>query len=95
MHEMQTVMAEVAGIRRTGSAAIDLAWTAAGRFDGYWERNIKPWDMAAGIVIMREAGGLVCDLDGGDNMLAAGDVLAANKDIQKALLPLIGKPSAA
>jgi myo-inositol-1(or 4)-monophosphatase len=95
MQEMQTVMSEVAGIRRTGSAAIDLAWTAAGRFDGYWERNIKPWDLAAGIVIVREAGGLVCDLDGGDNMLAAGDVLAANKDIQKALLPLIGKPTAA
>lgn len=89
MREVQAVMGEVAGIRRTGSAAIDLVWTASGRFDGYWEHNIKPWDMAAGIVIVREAGGLVCDLSGGDNMLATGGVLAANKDIQKALLPML------
>ena len=61
-------MAEVAGLRRTGSAALDLAWMAAGRFDAYWERNIKPWDMAAGIVLVREAGGLVTDLEGGDTM---------------------------
>lgn len=89
MREAGTVMAEVAGIRRTGSAALDLAWTAAGRFDGYWERNIKPWDMAAGIVIVREAGGLVTDLEGGDAMLDTGACLAANKDIQKTLLPLL------
>lgn len=89
MREMQTVMSEVAGIRRTGSAAIDMAWTAAGRLDGYWERSIKAWDLAAGIVIVREAGGIVTDLAGGDNMLASGDVLAGNKDIQKALLPLL------
>ena len=82
-------MAEVAGLRRTGSAALDLAYTAAGRFDAYWERNIKPWDMAAGIVIVREAGGLVCDLEGGDTMLEAGACIAGNKEIQKALLPLL------
>ena len=58
MRELETVMREVAGIRRTGSAALDLAWTAAGRFDGYWERNLKPWDLAAGLVILREAGGI-------------------------------------
>ncbi len=62
LKEIKTVMAEVAGIRRTGSAALDLAWTAAGRFDGYWERNLKPWDLAAGAVLVREAGGIVTDL---------------------------------
>ena len=89
LREAGTVMAEVAGLRRTGSAALDLAYTAAGRFDAYWERNIKPWDMAAGIVIVREAGGLVSDLEGGDTMLEAGACIAGNKEIQKALLPLL------
>ena len=69
LKETAAVMAQVAGVRRTGSAALDLAWTAAGRFDAYWERNIKPWDMAAGIVILREAGGTVSDLDGEARML--------------------------
>ena len=61
LREIANVMREVAGIRRTGSAALDLAWTAAGRFDGYWERDLKPWDIAAGIVILREAGGIASD----------------------------------
>lgn len=90
LREMETVMKEVAGIRRTGSAALDLAFVAAGRFDGYWERNLKPWDLAAGIVIVREAGGLVTDLDGADKMLETGDVLASNIQMQKLLMPLVG-----
>lgn len=90
LKEMETVMHEVAGIRRSGSAALDMAFTAAGRYDGYWERNLKPWDLAAGIVLVREAGGMVCDLNGGDKMLETGGVLAANATMQKALLPLIG-----
>ncbi len=89
LREAGTVMAEVAGLRRTGSAALDLACMAAGRFDAYWERNMQPWDMAAGIVIVREAGGLVTDLEGGDTMLEAGACIAGNKAIQKALLPLL------
>ncbi len=89
LREMGTVMQEVAGIRRTGSAALDLAFTAAGRFDAYWERNIKPWDMAAGIVLVREAGGLVTDIDGSDRMMESGNCLAANKDVQRALQPLL------
>ncbi len=93
MDEMQTVMHEVAGIRRTGSAALDLAWTAAGRFDGYWERNLKAWDLAAGIVLVREAGGIIVDCDGGENALARGDVLAGNAAIVKALAPLLAKPA--
>lgn len=89
LDEMETVMAEVAGIRRTGSAALDLAWTAAGRFDGYWERNLKPWDLAAGIVILREAGGIVTDLEGTTKMMEKGDVIAGNGNIVKALRGLV------
>ena len=89
LREMERVMKEVAGIRRTGSAALDLAWTAAGRFDGYWEYGIKPWDMAAGIVICREAGGFVTDIDGGTDMFAKGNVIAGNDKIRKALLAQI------
>ncbi len=59
-------MGEVAGIRRTGSAALDLAFVAAGRFDAYWEHNLKAWDVAAGIVIVRESGGFISDLAGGE-----------------------------
>ena len=93
--EIETVMSQVAGIRRTGSAALDLAWTAAGRFDGYWERNLQAWDLAAGIVIVREAGGHVTDLDGGERMLETGSVLAVNNMIQKALLALVTESPAA
>ncbi len=84
LKEVGSLMQEVAGIRRTGSAALDLAFVAAGRFDAYWEHNLQPWDVAAGIVIVREAGGFVSDLDGGDKMLESGDVLAANTTLHKA-----------
>ncbi len=83
LKEMGLLMGEVAGIRRTGSAALDLAFVAAGRFDAYWEHNLKAWDVAAGIVIVREAGGFVSDLKGGDKMLDSGDVLAANLHLHK------------
>jgi len=89
MREFGGFIREVAGVRRTGSAALDLAWTAAGRFDAYWERGIKPWDMAAGIVIMREAGGAVSDLGGGTDMLETGNVLATNNVLQRPLLALL------
>jgi myo-inositol-1(or 4)-monophosphatase len=84
LKEMSVLMQEVAGIRRSGSAALDLAFVAAGRFDAYWERNLKPWDLAAGIVIMREAGGTVSDLAGGDKFRESGDILAANMTLHKA-----------
>ncbi|KUO55446.1 MAG: inositol monophosphatase [Alphaproteobacteria bacterium BRH_c36] len=87
--ELRAVMATVAGIRRTGSAAIDLAWTASGRFDGIWERNLGPWDMAAGIVLVREAGGMTSDLHGNDAMLEHGSIVAANSDIKKSLLAIL------
>jgi myo-inositol-1(or 4)-monophosphatase len=84
--EMAALMMESTGIRRTGAAALDLAWTAAGRFDAYWEHGIQPWDMAAGIVILREAGGIATDLSGGSDMLETGTVVAGVPAIQKALL---------
>jgi len=92
--EIRHVMQEVAGVRRTGSAALDLAWTAAGRFDAYWERNIQPWDTAAGIVIVREAGGTVTDLSGGPDMFDKCEVLAGNSNMQKAVLRLISEAPA-
>ena len=94
LKEMQAVMASSAGIRRTGAAALDLAWVAAGRFDGFWERNLRPWDLAAGIVILREAGGFVSDADGKDKMLATGSVVAGNETIQRTLLKLLKTASA-
>ena len=77
---------KVAGLRRFGAASLDLAWVAAGRFDAYWERGLSPWDIAAGIILVREAGGYVTDLEGGDAMLASGDILAGNENIQRELL---------
>jgi myo-inositol-1(or 4)-monophosphatase len=91
LDEIGRVTKEVAGVRRTGSAALDLAWTAAGRFDAYWERNIQPWDTAAGIVIVREAGGVVSDLAGGPEMFDKLEVLAGNAPMQKALLRLVSE----
>lgn len=89
--ELGAVMPQVSGIRRTGSAATDLAWVAAGRFDGYWERGISAWDMAAGIVLVREAGGYVSDADGGRDMLSTGSIVAGNEAIQRDLLKLIAR----
>lgn len=89
LSEMEVLMREVSGIRRSGSAALDLAYVAAGRYDGYWERNLKPWDMAAGIVIVREAGGLATDLESGDKMLESGDIIATNIQMHKVLLPFV------
>ena len=84
--ELRTVMATSAGVRRLGAASLDLAWTAAGRLDGFWERNLKAWDIAAGIVVLREAGGYVTDADGKDRMLDDGSVVAGNEAIHKHLL---------
>ncbi|MDX2258546.1 MAG: inositol monophosphatase family protein [Hyphomicrobiaceae bacterium] len=92
--EMTAVMGEVAGIRRSGSAAIDLAWTAAGRFDAYWERNLKSWDMAAGIVIVREAGGIAHDIAGGERMLDSGHIIAGNQTMVKALTGVLDAAAA-
>jgi len=87
--ELRAVMAASAGVRRLGAAALDLAWTAAGRFDGFWERNLRPWDLAAGIVILREAGGFVSDAEGKEAVLAQGSIVAGNEAIQRKLLKLL------
>jgi myo-inositol-1(or 4)-monophosphatase len=89
--ELREVMRNVSGIRRCGSASIDLGWLAAGRFDGFWERTLMPWDMAAGIVLIREAGGIVTDLHGQSGMLANGTILAGNIDIHGALHAVLEK----
>ncbi len=84
--EHMAVQDKVAGLRRFGAAALDLAWVAAGRLDAYWERDLSPWDMAAGIALVREAGGFITDLDGREAMLATGGILAGNDAIHRELL---------
>jgi myo-inositol-1(or 4)-monophosphatase len=83
---LRAMMHATVGIRRTGSAATDLAWVAAGRFDGFYERGLSPWDVAAGILIVREAGGYVSDTYGRDTTLRSGDVVAANPEIHDGLI---------
>jgi myo-inositol-1(or 4)-monophosphatase len=87
--EHNAVQDKIAGLRRFGAAALDLAWVAAGRFDGYWERSLSPWDMAAGVALVREAGGFVSDVDGRDVSLAAGGIVAGNDTIHRELLRLL------
>lgn len=84
--DLRAMMPAVSGIRRTGAAALDLAWTAAGRFDIYFERGLQPWDIAAGILLVREAGGYVSDIDGRRSPLETGDIIAANPDLHAAFL---------
>ncbi len=85
LKQLARVMDATAGIRRFGSAALDLAYVAAGRYEGFWEIGLKPWDIAAGIILVREAGGYVSEIDGGHDMLSSGNVLAANDHLH---LPL-------
>jgi myo-inositol-1(or 4)-monophosphatase len=84
--ELAAVQEKVAGLRRFGAAALDLAWVAAGRFDAFWERDLSSWDMAAGILMVREAGGFATDLDGGDAIFGKRQVIAGNEFLHKALL---------
>ena len=90
--ELRHAMGEVAGIRRLGSAALDLAYVAAGRLDGFWEHALSPWDIAAGILMIREAGGFVTDFDGGSAMFDSGSVVAGNEAIHRALIKTVKKP---
>jgi myo-inositol-1(or 4)-monophosphatase len=87
--ELAAVQPKVAGLRRFGAAALDLAWVAAGRFDAYWERQLSPWDIAAGLILVREAGGFVTDFDEGDTPWIGGDVVAGNETMHRALLTLL------
>ena len=83
------VAPHVAGIRRFGSAALDLAWVAAGRFDGYWESDLQPWDVAAGLLLVREAGGFVTDFRGGDRAMERNEYLAATDGLHSRLHKLV------
>ena len=78
-----------AGIRRAGSAALDLAYVASGRLDGFWELGLNPWDIAAGALLIEEAGGFISDFSGNQNFMESGNVVAANPKIQKMMLNLI------
>lgn len=87
--EIGSMLGQVAGLRRLGASALDLAWVAAGRFDGYWERSLSPWDIAAGIILVREAGGFVSDCEGADQMLEKGAVAAGNETICKDIVKVL------
>lgn len=85
LREIGAVMAVSAGVRRFGSATLDLAYVAAGRFEGFWETGLSAWDMAAGIVLVREAGGFVSEIDGRDGMMTNRNILAANDSLHAEL----------
>jgi len=87
--QLKAVMAGTAGVRRFGTASLDLAFVAAGRFDGFWEQGLSPWDMAAGIILVREAGGMVTDMKGRDQMLERGDIIATNSELDREFRALL------
>lgn len=87
--ELAAMQTKVAGIRRTGSAALDMAWVAAGRFDGFWEQHLAAWDLAAGMCIVSEAGGFATDTSGGDTVLKSGTVIAGNEFIHREMLAVL------
>jgi len=89
--ELNAMVPKVAAIRRLGAASLDLAWVAAGRFDGYWEHGRQPWDVAAGILMVREAGGFVTDISGGDRLLDSKGIIAANADLLPQLQDVLRK----
>jgi myo-inositol-1(or 4)-monophosphatase len=86
---LKAVIQNTAGVRRPGAAALDLCYLAAGRLDGFWELGLKSWDMAAGSLIIREAGGRVSDFDGGDGYLESGNIIAGTPKIYGALSKLL------
>jgi myo-inositol-1(or 4)-monophosphatase len=85
----EALFGKCAGVRRTGSAALDLAYVASGRLDGFWELGLRPWDIAAGSLLIREAGGLISDIHGGDDFLKHGDIVAGTPKVFKSLLQTI------
>ncbi len=89
LKQLESVMAVTSGVRRIGSAALDLAYVAAGRYEGFWETGLSPWDMAAGIVLVREAGGYVTEINGKGKMQESGSILAANDQLHNTLGKLV------
>jgi myo-inositol-1(or 4)-monophosphatase len=86
MKKFTPILVHSGDIRRSGSAALDLAYVASGKYDGYFEANLKPWDIAAGLLLVREAGGITTDFNGGDNVMASGDVVSGNPKVVQKLL---------
>jgi len=89
MDILKSIIPQAAGVRRAGAASLDLAYVAAGRLDGFWEYGLKPWDLAAGTLLIQEAGGIVSDFDGGTDFFESGNVVAGNAKILKNLLQTI------
>lgn len=90
LKSLQALIPISGDVRRAGSAALDLAYVASGRLDGFWELGLKPWDMAAGVLLIKEAGGIVCDIQGGEDFLKTGNIVAGTPKILKSLLKIIG-----
>lgn len=88
---LKEVASLTAGVRRPGSAALDLAYVAAGRFDGFWEMNLKPWDIAAGVLLLKESGALISDFKGGGDFIKSGHIVAASPKVFKPLLQVVQK----
>lgn len=89
LKRLEKVMAHSAGVRRWGTASLDLAYVAAGRYDGFWERGLHAWDVAAGIIIVKEAGGFVTDASGRNYSFDAKDIVASNDGVQREFLKLL------
>lgn len=83
---LRALLLKTSGIRRAGSAALDLAYVAAGRFDGFWELGLNTWDIAAGVLLIQEAGGLVSDMEGGHSYMETGNIVASNNQLYKSLI---------
>ena len=91
MGQLESLMEKLAGIRRYGSAALDLAYVAAGRYEGFWENGLSSWDVAAGVVLVREAGGFVNEINGKRYILGAPDILASNALLQGTLNKILNE----
>ncbi len=92
LRQLDAAMRETSGVRRLGAAALDLAYVAAGRYEGFWEEDLSAWDIAAGIILVRESGGYVTDMKGGQSMLQTGSVLATNGTLHAPLQALLNTP---
>ncbi|GGH49259.1 inositol monophosphatase [Frigidibacter albus] len=93
LQDLARLMPVCAGVRRWGAAALDLAYVAAGRYDGYWERGLNSWDMAAGLLLVKEAGGFVGPVREGRDMLESGSIIAGNGELYEPLCKILREPA--
>ncbi len=91
LNTFESIFPLVSGVRRMGSAALDLAYVAAGRLDGFWELSLKPWDMAAGVLLIQEAGGILTDFQGEENFFDTGNLIASTPKLHKPIVELVQK----